>query len=171
MPHINIQRSVPFPAPLFEQALEYVLGNIAEQNGPWRDFALHVALGEFGLPDIGYITIPIRLTIKTETVDASAQRRIDLHIETARYPKSSPVFTGTCGVDVVETSHSTVWVDGDYEIPSESILAAIETSDKMGLGQRFEKALQNFVDDLVTACDSHINETEKDFMRYRLLGH
>ena len=36
--HLDIQCSVPFSAPLFEETLEGIVGDIAFQSGPWRDF-------------------------------------------------------------------------------------------------------------------------------------
>ncbi len=65
---------------------------------------------------------------------------------------------------------STLWLDGSYELPRERALAAIEGGNEAMLQRMSEKALQNFSDDVVIACDARINQTEKDFIRYNYQG-
>ena len=166
MPHVNIQRSVEFPSALFETALESILEAVAAQQGPWRDFALHLNLDDLGLPDVGHIAVPIHLTSKKEDVVAAAQQQIAVRIEAARHPESFPVFTGALGVNATNASRSTVWFDGTYEVP---LNAFGEFIDAIGLRGKAEKVLNNFLDDIITGCDARINKSEQDFMRYQLL--
>lgn len=170
MPHISLQRAVQFPATLYYETLVNLLADISSRRGPWRDFTLHLSLTEFGLPDVGDITIPIHLRSQPETVVASAQERVTIHLEAARHPESLLSFSGVCGVDVVDAFRSTLWLDGSYELPRERALAAIEGGDEAMLQRMSEKALQNFSDDVVIACDARINQTEKDFIRYNYQG-
>ena len=132
-------------------------------------FSLHLSFADLGLPDVGYIAIPIRLTSKNETVVASAQKHISMHIQGAHDPESLLIFAGTCGVDPVQASHSTFWLNGDYQLPLHNALAALETGDERTLRRQAEKVFKNFLDDLVIACDARINEKEKEYIRYSLL--
>ena len=61
MPDVRLERTLRVPADPASEALGDLLQAIADQEGPWRGFALHIGLGDLRLPDVGYVAVPIRL--------------------------------------------------------------------------------------------------------------
>ncbi len=115
MTDVRLQRTLHVPADPAADALGAVLKAIADQEGPWRDFALHVSLGDLRLPDVGYVAVPIRLTAEK---DANEMRTYGIAFTSANLPAAFPGFNGKMGVEPVEAlGESTLRLTGRYELP------------------------------------------------------
>ncbi len=60
---------------------------IADQEGPWRGFALHISFGELHLPDVGYVAVPIRLQVTKREDNA---RMFDITFNSMNLPAAFP---------------------------------------------------------------------------------
>lgn len=161
MPQLAYERAVDFAQDVLRNAITEVLRGIASAQGPWREFVLHVSLSDAGLPDVGYIAVPIRLQCAPAMTD-SAQFQMTLTIEAAKNPGSFPVFNGRCGVDALTPSRSNVWLAGGYTVPMRSFGMFFDATLLHGVAER---SLRNFLDDVVAACDARINEREREYLR------
>ena len=72
MPDVRLERTLRVPADPATEALSDLLKAIAGQEGPWRGFALHIALGDLRLPDVGYVAVPIRLSVERDPEERRA---------------------------------------------------------------------------------------------------
>jgi hypothetical protein len=164
MPQISYERAVDFAQDVLENSIAEVLNGIAGAQGTWQGFVLHVPMSDAGLPDVGYIAVPIRLQCASEKT-ATAQFQMTLTIESAKNPKSFPVFKGRCGVDTLTPSRSNVWLDGNYTVPMKSFGAFFDATLLHGAAER---SLRNFLDDVIAACDARINAKEREYLRHHL---
>ncbi len=89
VPDVRLERTLRVPADPAAEALGELLKAIADQEGPWRGFALHIGFGDLRLPDVGYVAVPIRLTARQAraTTRASSTSRFTRRICPRRFPR------------------------------------------------------------------------------------
>jgi hypothetical protein len=162
VPDVRFERALKVPADPAADALGELLKAIADQEGPWRGFALHIGLGDLRLPDVGYVAVPIRLTVQKEPED---RRRFDLSFNSASLPAAFPGFKGTMGLTPSETlGESTLYLHGSYELPMHFFGKLLDATLTPRVADR---SLENFVDEIGMACEARVNQREAEFARYR----
>jgi hypothetical protein len=166
VPEVRLQRRLHVPADPAAAALDSVLKAIANQEGPWRGFALHVSLGDLRLPDVGYVAVPINLTVRKNTEEA---RVIDIGFTSANLPSAFPGFNGRLGVEpAAAIGESVLYLRGTYELPMQLFGRLLDAAFTPGVA---EKSLENFLEEIATACEARVNEREAEFARYRYYSH
>jgi hypothetical protein len=154
-----LQRKLHVPADLAAGALGDILQAIAQRSGPWRGFALHVGLGDLRLPDVGYVSVPIELSVtKGEQKDA-----FEVQFRAEHLPAAFPVFTGTLDLEPAQLGESSLHLHGSYELPMQVFGALI---DKALIPHVATKSLENFVDELASACEARVDQREADYAQY-----
>ena len=166
MPGVRLQQTLHVPADPAADALGRLLKSIADQEGPWRGFALHVSLGDLRLPDVGYVAIPIRLTAEKNPGEA---RVFDIAFTSENLPAAFPGFKGRVGTEPTETiGECTLHLRGTYELPMQIFGRLLDAAFTPGIA---EKSLENFLEEIATACEARVNEREAEFARYRYYSH
>jgi hypothetical protein len=160
MADIHFEQPAPVPLNPALDALGKVLRGIAGQEASWKGFALHANLGEAGLPDVGYIAVPIQLTIGESTPGIN---QIPIAIRAASHPGSFPVFQGAIAVEMSGNSASMFSLGGSYDVPLGVIGSLVNAALVRGLAER---SLQRFLTDIAQACTAFVEKREADFMRY-----
>lgn len=161
MPEVRLQRTLRVPADPAAEALGELLKAIANQEGPWRGFALHVSLGDLRLPDVGYVAIPIDLKLEK---DSHESRAFDISFVSANLPAAFPAFQGTFSVEPGALGESTLYLRGKYEQPMQLFGKLLDATVTPGVAPR---SLENFVQEIGEACEARVNEREAEFIRYR----
>ena len=149
------------PVPAFA-ALTEIVQAIAEGAGGWRGFALHVDLGDLRLPDVGYISIPIRLTAGKPQ---SITRSIDMWFTAAKQPAAFPKFSGAAGIEATGPAGTIFWLAGEYDVPMSLFGKLFDRTIAAGVATR---TLENLVDDLGEAIVASVEKREAEYVRYRL---
>ena len=166
MPEVRLRRALRVPADSAAPALAALLGSIANQEGPWRGFALHVSFGELRLPDVGYVAVPIRLTVHKTAGNA---RTFDIAFTSANLPAAFPGFDGSINVEpAAAMGESMLHLRGSYELPMQIFGRLLDAALTPGVA---EKSLHNFLEEIGTACEARVNEREAEFARYRYYSH
>jgi hypothetical protein len=165
MPKIDLEKPLNIPAVPAREAASQILRDIAANAREWQGFALHLNLGALGLPDAGYIAIPIRLEIAGEEFEPRHQ--ISFTIHGRRSAEIFPVLDGKLGVDSSGPSSAQVWLAGAYELPMSGLGAFF---DKAVARNAAAKTLENFLDDLAEAIAARVEKRELALARYRLFG-
>lgn len=160
MADIRLKRPLRVPADPAAEALGTLLKAIADQEGPWRGFALHVSLGDLRLPDVGYVAVPIRLTVEK---DPKAARVFDVSFNAASLPAAFPGFKGKMGVEAGTLGECTLYLRGAYELPMQLFGKLLDAALTPGVAER---SLENFIDEIGAACEARVNKREADFARY-----
>lgn len=161
MPEVRLTRTLRIPADPAAEALGELLAAIAHQEGPWRGFALHVSLGDLRLPDVGYVAVPIQLSVEKHREQPHA---FEISFVSANLPTAFPGFKGTVGVEEGALGESTLYLRGDYELPMQLLGKLLGATLTPGVAER---SLENFIDEIGAACEARINQREAEFMRYR----
>jgi hypothetical protein len=162
VPEIRLERKLSVPADNAAQALGDVLKAIAEQQGPWRGFALHVSFGDLHLPDVGYVAVPISLTVEK---DAGEARAFDIAFTSANLPAAFPGFRGRTSVaDSGTIGESSLHLEGTYELPLQVFGRLVGAAFTPGVAER---SLENFLGEIGAACEALVNKREAEFARYR----
>ena len=138
------ERAIDVPVGIALPALGEILKAIERHEAPWGEFALHVSLGEAGLPDVGSIAIPINLEVATPIPGINQYR---VTIRAARHPEAFPTFDGSIGVDMHDTTAAVLWLGGTYVLPLGALGEIVDASLAQGVAQR---CLENLLDDLAT---------------------
>jgi len=166
MSKVRFEHHLKLPPSLVRAALAEILASIATGADVWRDFTFHVDLRAAHLPDVGYIAIPIHLTLAParEGID-----QLDIQIASAKRHASFPTFHGAMGVDATnaDSSESMLWLAGDYDLPMHALGVFVDATLAAGIAQL---CLSNFLDDVAQACAARIEKRENDFVRYRHYG-
>ncbi len=160
MPEVRLERTLRVPADLAYEALGKTLRAIADQDGPWRGFALHVSLGDLHLPDVGYVAVPIQLSV-TENPEAS--RSFAVTFKAANLPAAFPEFKGSVGVEPGALGECVLYFRGVYELPMQLVGKLLDAALTPRVANR---SLENFVDEIGAACEARVNEREAEFARY-----
>jgi hypothetical protein len=162
VPEIRLERKLSVPADNAAQALGDVLKAIADQQGPWRGFALHVSFGDLHLPDVGYVAVPISLSVEKDPSDA---RTLDIAFTSANLPAVFPGFKGHIGVvDPGALGESKLFIAGTYELPMQIFGKFLGAAFTPGVAER---SLENFLGEIGAACEALVNKREAEFARYR----
>ncbi len=162
MSDVRIERQLGAPPALAFTALGEILRDIAAQQGGWEGFALHVDLGDAGLPDVGYVAIPIALDVLPLQ---PGLQQVNVAIRAARHPESFPTFSGAFGIDATGPTGAMLWSAGNYEVPLQVTGRLIDATVLRGIAR---KALDNLLDDVAVACRARIEKREAAYARYRL---
>jgi hypothetical protein len=165
MPKIDLERPLNVPAVPAREAASQMLRDISADAHEWQAFALHLNLGALGLPDVGYIAIPIRLEIVGEESEPRHEIRFTIHAR--RSAEVFPVFHGALGIDSSGPSGSQIWLAGDYELPMSGLGAFF---DKAVARSAAAKTLENFLADLAEAIAARVEKRELALARYRMFG-
>jgi hypothetical protein len=161
VPHVRLERALKVPADLAAESLGETLTAIAEQQGMWRGFALHVGFGDLHLPDVGYIAVPIDLTVDKHPDEA---RTYEIGLASTNLPAAFPGFKGTLGVAPGTLGESTLFLRGAYELPMQFFGRLL---DAALMPRVAERSLENFVDEIASACEARVNQREAEFARYQ----
>jgi hypothetical protein len=165
MPKIDLEKPLNEPAVSAREAASQILKDIASDANEWQGFPLHLNLGALGLPDVGYVAIPVRLEISGE--ETEPRHKITFTIHARRSAEVFPVFHGALGVDGSGPSSSQVWFAGEYELPMSGLGAFF---DKAVAHNAAAKTLENFLTDLAEAIAARVEKRELALARYRLFG-
>jgi hypothetical protein len=164
MPEVRLERKLRVPAEQGAQVLGEILEAIARQEGPWRGFALHVGLGDLHLPDVGYVAIPIRLTVKK---DAKEKDAFDIGFVATNLPTAFPEFKGAMGTKHGELGECELYLTGGYELPMQVFGKLIDAALTPGVAAL---SLENFISEIAIACQARVDQREAEFARYRYYG-
>jgi len=161
VPEIRLSRTLRVPADSAVEALGELLTAIARQEGPWRGFALHVSLGDLRLPDVGYVAVPIELTVERHREEP---RTFEISFVSANLPAAFPAFKGSVTLDEGGLGESVLHLHGAYQLPMQVFGKLLDVAFTPGVAQR---SLENFVDEIGAACEARVNQREAEFVRYR----
>ena len=164
MPNIDIQRPLTVPAVPARAAASSILHEIAEQKGEWVDFALYITLAAMGLPDVGYVAIPVKIESLDEVLEPRHEIRFTMRAR--RSPDLFPTFDGGLGVDSSGPSSALVWLGGEYKVPLSGIGTMFDQTFASGTA---EQSLQNMLVELAGAIVARVERREMDRARYRLI--
>ena len=162
MSEIRLQRELKVPPIEAFLALGEILSEIAAQRGAWRGFALHVGLGELHLSDVGYVAIPVSLTVGKPRSDAHA---IDVSFRAVKHPESFPTFTGSVGIEATGPTGANLWLGGGYDVPLQLFGRFFDATIASGVARR---TLENLIDDLAQAVVANVDKREYEYVRYQL---
>jgi hypothetical protein len=160
VPEVRLERKLQVPADSASQALGELLQAIERQEGPWRGFALHVGFGDLHLPDVGYVAVPIRLTVEK---DAKEARAFDIRFNAANLPDVFPGFTGTMRVEPGELGQCELYLSGEYELPMQFFGKLLDGALMPNVAA---VSLENFIDEIAAACQARVDQREAEFVRY-----
>ncbi len=163
VPDVRLSRSLQIPADLASQALGELLRAIAKQEGPWRGFALRVSFGDLHLPDVGYVAVPIHLTVEK---NAKEPRVYDITFNAAKLPAAFPGFAGALSVEPGEIGQSELRLSGSYELPLQFFGRLLDAALMPNVAAL---SLENFIDEIAAACQARVDQREAEFVRYRFL--
>jgi hypothetical protein len=161
VPEVRLEHTLRVPADPAAEALGGLLKAIADQEGPWRGFALHIGLGDLHLPDVGYVAVPIRLQVKKREDNA---RLFDLTFSSMNLPAAFPTFNGTIGVAPGGLGESKLLLHGDYDLPMQIFGKLLDMTLTPGIAKR---SLENFIDEIAAATQARVDQREAEFARYR----
>lgn len=164
MAEVRLTRGLRVPADSASEVLGELLQAIAKQEGPWRGFALHVSFGDLHLPDVGYVAVPIRLTVEK---NAKEPRTFDITFNSANLPAAFPGFTGTMSVAPGEIGQCELHLSGGYELPMQFFGKLFDGALMPGVAAL---SLENFIDEIAAACQARVDQREAEFVRYHFYG-
>jgi hypothetical protein len=164
MPTLTLHHTMAVPSAPAREAAAEILGAIASKSGDWTSFALYVNLDVLGLPNVGFIAIPITIAGVEERTEP--RHEIALTIAAERIPEAFPRFTGAMGVEPADASSSTLWLDGSYDVPLKHLGAFVNS---IAGHTAAESALRNFVTDIAGAVTARVERKEAAQARYRLM--
>ncbi|HET6274503.1 MAG TPA: hypothetical protein VFE16_01030 [Candidatus Cybelea sp.] len=161
MPEIRLERKLILPADSAAEGLGELLKAIADQEGPWRGFALHVSFGDLRLPDVGYVAVPISLTVEKVPNEA---RVFAVAFTSANLPTAFPGFNGRIKVEpLASIGESRLYLEGAYELPMQLFGKLIGAAFTPNVAER---SLENFIDEIAAAIAARVNQREAEFARY-----
>jgi hypothetical protein len=161
VPEIRLTQRLKVPAESAAEALGELLKAIADREGPWRGFALHVGLGDLRLPDVGYVSVPIHLTVEK---DPDQKLAFDITFTSENLPAAFPGFRGKMSLESSGLGESTLVLQGTYEPPMQLFGRLFDAALMPRVAQR---SLENFIEEIGAACEARVNQREADFVRYR----
>lgn len=164
MSDVRLEAALNAPPALAFGALGETLRDIATQEGSWEGFALHVDLGTTGLPDVGYVAIPIELEVDAPKPGID---QLGVRFRAVRHPEAFPTFHGAFGIDATGPSGSMLWVAGSYDVPLDAVGRVADATILRGVAQH---ALANLLSDVAVACEARIQKREAAYARYRMFS-
>lgn len=164
MPQVELQRTLSVPAVPSRSAASSILHEIEQHRGEWSEFALYLNFGHLGLPDVGYVAVPVNISGVTESLEP--RHEIRFRLQARRSPEAFPVFNGAIGIDANGPSSAQIWLAGDYEVPMSGLGGAIDHLLARGTA---EKTLENMMHELADAIEARVQQRERANARYRLI--
>lgn len=164
MPNVELQRALNVPAVPARSAASTIMHAIEAHRDGWSDFALYLDFGTLGLPDVGYVAIPVTVAGVTEKLEP--RHEIAFSVQALRSPESFPVFQGALGIDATGPSNAQIWLAGGYEVPLHGLGGFIDQTFARGAA---EKTLDNMLHELAEAIEAHVQRRERERARYRLV--
>ena len=164
MPKVELQRPLSVPAVPARSAASSIVHAIEQQRDEWQEFALYLNFGSLGLPDVGYVAIPV--TVSGVNEELEPRHEIHLTIRARRSPESFPTFTGGIGIDANGPSNALIWLAGTYEVPLHGLGGLIDQIFAHGTA---EKTLDNMLEELADAIEAKVQQRERAHARYRLI--
>jgi hypothetical protein len=164
MPKVELQRTLSVPAVPARSAASSIMHAIADHRDGWEDFALYLDFGSLGLPDVGYVAIPVTFESVQETLEPRHEITFSMH--SRRSPQAFPVFKGGIGIDANGPSNAQIWMGGSYEVPLHTLGGLVDMTFAHGAA---EKTLQNMLRELADAIEARVQQREHAQARYRLV--
>jgi hypothetical protein len=164
MPQVELQRSLSVPSVPARSAASYIVHAVAEQRDNWSEFALYLNFGSIGLPDVGYVAIPVQILNVSESLEP--RHEIRFMMRARRSPEGFPVFDGAIGIDALGPSDSQMWLAGNYTAPAGSLGGVFDRIVGRGAA---EKTLHNMLEEWADAVEAHVQQRERANARYRLI--
>ena len=164
MASVDLQRTLTVPSVPARAAISSILHEISEGRGDWEEFSLYLNFGSLGLPDVGYVAIPIVLTDLRE--ETEPRHAIRFTMQARRLPEAFPVFRGATGVDATGPSNAMLWLAGDYKVPLRGFGDLVNGAVLHGTAA---KALENMLAELAGAVSARVEKREMANARYRLV--
>lgn len=162
--HVQMERPLSVPVVPARSAASEILRDMRDEKGKWSDFALYAKLSSLGLPDVGYVAIPVNIDRVEESLEP--RHEIRFRMCARRSQDAFPVFEGAIGIDPNGPSSSTMWLAGDYEPPMKALGAML---DKFLTGRVAEHSLRNMMNELGDAIEAKVERRQLDDVRYRLI--
>jgi hypothetical protein len=164
MPNVELQRPLSVPAVPARSAASFIMHAIEEQRDGWEEFSLYLDFGAVGLPDVGYVAIPVTIDNVTESLEP--RHEIRFRLKARRSPEAFPVFDGAIGIDATGPSQSETWLAGNYKLPLHTLGGLIDRTFARGAA---EKTLDNMLRELADAIEARVQQRERAQARYRLV--
>jgi hypothetical protein len=164
MPKVEMQEPLTVPEVPARVAASSILHEIAGERGDWSDFSLYLNLGSVGLPDVGYVAIPVTIEGVEEQLEPRHEIRFRVHARRGR--ESFPRFSGAIGIDATGPSNAILWLAGEYEVPGSGLGAMFDKTAAHGIA---EKTLRNMLRDLADGINARVQQKELARARYRVL--
>ncbi len=164
MPEVELQRSLSVPAVPARAAASSIMHAIEEQRAEWREFALYLNFGSLGLPDVGYVAIPVAITGVTESLEPRHEIRFTM--KALRGPEGFPKFNGAIGIDATGPSNAQVWLAGTYDVPAHGLGTFFDKTLARGSAA---KTLENMLEELANAIEATVQRRERADARYRVI--
>lgn len=164
MPQVELQRSLNVPAVPARSAASYILHAIEGKRDDWGEFALYLNFASLGLPDVGYVAIPVTVSGVKEQLEP--RHEIHFTMRARRIPDAFPTFNGAIGVDASGPSSAQMWLAGDYQAPLKAIGGIF---DEIFAHHTAEKTLENMLSELADAIEARVQQRERANARYRLI--
>ncbi|HLI96802.1 MAG TPA: hypothetical protein VKT72_12045 [Candidatus Baltobacteraceae bacterium] len=164
MPKVELERPLSVPAVPARAAASFITHAIEAQTDGWDEFALYLDFGALGLPDVGYVAVPITISNVREVLEP--RHEIAFILKARRSPDAFPVFKGAIGIEATGPSLSQIWLGGDYELPMHALGGLINQVFARGAA---EKTLDNMLRELADAIEAHVQQRERAHARYRLV--
>lgn len=137
---------------------------IQEQRREWREFALYLNFGSLGLPDVGYVAIPVAISGVTESLEPRHEIRFTMNA--LRGQEGFPTFNGAIGIDATGPSNAQLWMAGTYEVPAHGLGSFFDKTLARGTAT---KTLDNMLQELADAIEATVQRRERADARYRVI--
>jgi hypothetical protein len=164
MAKFEMERPLSVPVVPARAAASDIIREIAMEKGKWGDFALYVKLSALGLPDVGYVAIPVQIHNVAEMLEP--RHEIHFQMRARRSKESFPTFDGGIGIDGTGPSMSTLWLGGTYDVPLQGLGELLDQTVLHGVA---EQSLRNMLNELADAIQAKVEKRELADVRYRLV--
>lgn len=145
-------------------AASYIFHAIQDGRDDWSEFSLFLNFASLGLPDVGYVAIPITICDVKEQLEP--RHEISFTLRARRIPEAFPTFTGAAGIDATGPSNAQMWLGGDYTPPLKAIGGVF---DQIFAHHSASKSLENMLNELADAVEARVQQRERANARYRLI--
>ena len=164
MPQVELQRPLSVPAVPARSAASYIFHAIQDRRDDFSEFSLFLNFASLGLPDVGYVAIPVTICDVNEQLEPRHEIRFTLRAR--RIPEAFPTFTGAVGIDASGPSNAQVWLGGDYTPPLQPIGGVF---DEIFARHSAKKSLENMLNEIADAIEARVEQRERANARYRLI--
>jgi hypothetical protein len=164
MPQVELERQLSVPAVPARSAASYILHAIEEQRADWSEFSLYLNFASIGLPDVGYVAIPVNIDHVKEQLEP--RHEIGFTLCARRIPKAFPTFVGAIGIDANGPSNAQIWLAGHYDPPLQLIGGFF---NQLVAQNSAQKALENMLNELADAVEGRVQQRERANARYRVI--